>query len=239
MLGHIEILKSIYDSINFYRNTFPEDNRQILDPLTTMIKLALLGYKPVGTKLAIDNNKIYFQEPFYLQGVFRWAYGYKKYELHHLLNPIIKAVKRYSVSNPSIKFIFQSAILGLDRLKETYNNSSSVTVHSLDLYTSIINNVLMSEVGNEVVSGNVSSKGRINSNSIFHNINEDDEINTKCSVFQNLWSDDEINLVAKMLQQSESTKKEEKKTYLDAVNTILIMKEDRANELIAQVTSHL
>lgn len=228
MLGHIDILKSVYDGFSIYRNAFPEEQRQILDPLTTMVKLAILGFKPIGTKLAIDNNKIYFQDPTVMQGFWRWAYGNKRYELHHLLNPIIKAVKRYDVSNPAIKFIFQSSVVGLDKLKNSYNNGSSVVIHSLDLYTSIINSVLIVE----------KDETRQRSNSIFHSVQEDEEINNKLSIFQNLWLDDEINLVAKMLQQIEGSKRESK-TYLDAVNTILSMKEDKANELITDLTSRL
>jgi hypothetical protein len=158
------------------------------------------------------------------QGFWRWAYGNKRYELHHLLNPIIKAAKRYDISNNSIKLIFQGAVIGIDRLKSSYNNSSSVVNHSLDLYMSIINNVL------------VPDNGRVNS--IFYSVQEDDDTNQQVSIFQNLWCDEEINLVANMLTQIQNTKKDAK-TYLDAVNTILVMKEDRANELISELTRRL
>ena len=225
MVGHIEIIKAVYDTVNMYKNTFPMEERQILDPLTTMIKLALLGYKPIGTKLAIDNNRIYFQEPTLFQGVWRWVYGNKRYELHHLLNPIIKAVKRYDIQNASIKLIFQQAVIGLDRLKSSYNNDSSLVNHSLDLYMSIINNTLIPEKGKQT-------------NNIFHSVQEEDDSMKHVSMFQNLWADDELNLVAKMLQQIESAKKDSK-TYLDAVNTILSMKEDRANELINELAKRL
>jgi hypothetical protein len=58
------------------------------------------------------------------------------------------------------------------------------------------------------------------------------------SIFSNLWLDDEINLVAKMLHQIQTTQKDAK-TYLDAINTILLMKEDRANILIADLSERL
>jgi hypothetical protein len=228
MLGSIDIIKSVYEGLNIYRKNFPGEQRQILDPLTTMIKLAILGYKPVGTKLAIDNNKIYFQEPSVTQGFLRWVYGNKRYELHHLLNPIVKAVKRCDLTNPSIRSIFLLSINGLERLKGSYNNSSSVVIHSLDLYTTIINNVL----------SNDKDELRLKNNSLIHTVQDDDETQNNISIFSNLWLDDEINLVAKMLQQIETTKKDAK-TYLDAVNTILLMKEDRANILIAELSERL
>jgi hypothetical protein len=224
MFGHMDIIKNIYDAINIYKNNFPLEERQILDPLTTMIKLAILGFKPDGTKLAIDGNRIYFQEPTIFQGFWRWAYGNKRYELHHLLNPIIKAVKRYDINNPSIKMIFTSAVLGLDKLKSSYNNSSSVVNHSLDLYMSIINNVIVPD--------------NSRSNVIFHSVVEEEDNSRQISIFQNLWSEDEITLVSNMLTQINNTKKDAK-TYLDAVNTILVMKEDRANELISELTRRL
>ena len=40
-----------------------------LDPLTTLIKLAILPYKPTGTKLSISNNYIHFSENTILQFV--------------------------------------------------------------------------------------------------------------------------------------------------------------------------
>jgi hypothetical protein len=228
MLGSIDIIKSVYEGLNIYRKNFPGEQKQILDPLTTMIKLAILGYKPQGTKLAIDNNKIYFQEPSFTQGLLRWAYGNKRYELHHLLNPIVKAVKRCDLTNPSIRSIFTLAINGLERLKSSYNNNSSVVIHSLDLYTNIINNALVND----------KDENRIKNNSLIHTVQDDDEIQNNISIFSNLWLDDEINLVAKMLHQIQTTQKDAK-TYLDAINTILLMKEDRANILIADLSERL
>jgi len=224
MFGNMDIIKNIIDAISLYKNNFPMEERQILDPLTTMIKLALLGFKQDGTKLAIDSNRIYFQEPTLFQGFWRWAYGNKRYELHHLLNPILKAVKRYDINTPSIKIIFQGSVIGLDKLKSSYNNASNVVNHSLDLYMSIINNVLVPDTSRN--------------NSVFHSVQEDEETNRQISIFQNLWLEDEIVLVANMINQIQNSKKDAK-TYIDAVNTILIMKEDRANELISELTRRL
>lgn len=223
MFSQLDIVKNIYGALSIYKNTFPHEERQILDPLTTMVKLAILAFKPNGTKIAIDSNHITFQEPSVFQGFWRWAYGNKRYELHHLLNPILKVVKRYDVSNPSIKLIFQNAVLGLDKLKQSYNNSSSVVNHSLDLYMSIINNVLMPDTKN---------------NNVFNSVQEDDEHPSHISIFKDLWRDDEIVLVANMLVQIQTSAKESI-TYIDAINTILCMKEDRAYELISDVTKRL
>lgn len=218
MLGQLDIIKNIYASIQTYRNTFPREDRQILDPLTTMIKLAILGYKPYGTKLAIDKNRIYFQEPTILQGFWRWAYGNKRYELHHLLNPIMKAVKRYDKTKPNIKLIFDQSIYGLQTLKSSYNDSSSVVTHSLDLYISIINNT-----------------SHLHASEL-----NDIETETQYSIFRELWTEDEIQLVSSMIEQIKtSSSGPNATTYLEAVNTILSMKEERANELLRDLTQRL
>ena len=50
-------------------NILPENNNNIniklfiLDPLSVIIKLAIISNKPVGTKILIQNNIIFFQEP--------------------------------------------------------------------------------------------------------------------------------------------------------------------------------
>ena len=43
----------------------------ILEPLSCVLKLALLQYKPVGTKISVVNNAIQFNEPSFLQGITR------------------------------------------------------------------------------------------------------------------------------------------------------------------------
>jgi len=243
MLGHIEIIKSIYDTLHIYKSTFPVDERQILDPLTTMVKLSILAYKPVGTKIAIDNNRIHFQEPSILQGFWRWAYGNKRYELHHLLNPIVKAVTRYPITNPDIKSIFESAMSGLERLKRNYQTSlggsqSSVVVHSLDLYIAIINNALIVDTGGRKSVGSASPSTK-QAGIIFNNLQlEDEQGATHTNLFKDLWTDEETSLIAKMLDQVISAKRDYR-TYIEAISKILEMKEERANEMLSELTRRL
>lgn len=242
MLGHIELIKGIYDTFHIYKTTFPAEERQILDPLTTMVKLSILGYKPLGTKLAIDNNRIHFQEPSLLQGFWRWAYGNKRYELHHLLNPIVKAVGRYAISNPDIKSIFENAMNGLERLKHNYQSSSgspsSVVIHSLDLYIAIINNTLIATTAT-TKTPTTDLQTLKNGGVIFNNLQLEDEqgVNSH-NLFKDLWTDEEISLIAKMLDQV-TTAKRDYRTYIEAISKILEMKEERANEMLNDLTRRL
>ena len=75
-------------------SSIPDDNNNIniktliLDPLSVIIKLAILSNKPVGTKLLIQNNVIYFQEPGPFQALCRVIYKSNKTDLQYMYNPI-------------------------------------------------------------------------------------------------------------------------------------------------------
>jgi len=72
----------------------PENNTKIniklflLDPLSVIIKLAILGNKPIGTKILIQNNVMYFQEPGIFQSITRMFYNSNKTDLQYMYNPI-------------------------------------------------------------------------------------------------------------------------------------------------------
>ena len=62
------------------------DNIQlcILDPLSVIIKLAILSNKPIGTKIRIDNNNIYLQEPGNFQAICRYMFKNNKTDIQYL-----------------------------------------------------------------------------------------------------------------------------------------------------------
>ena len=71
-----------------YINSMPDDNNAnlhlfILDPLSVIIKLAIISNKPIGTKLRIDNNVIYLQEPGLFQGLSRYFYKSNKTNIQY------------------------------------------------------------------------------------------------------------------------------------------------------------
>ena len=89
-----------------------------------------------GTKIAIYNNRIFTQKPNFMQGTIRWTYGNKRNELHYLYKPIIIAINKYNAKeNENIKIIFEYAIKGLEKLRNTYKQKSGTIIcHSIDLY---------------------------------------------------------------------------------------------------------
>jgi hypothetical protein len=118
----------------------------ILDPLSVIVKLAIISNKPVGTKLCIQNNIISIQEPGFFQSVCRLYFNSNKTDLQYLYNPIQFACEhflnvKYVEKTPNIKKLFQCALHGLEKMKETYK-TCPVIVLCLNLYATMIENYL-------------------------------------------------------------------------------------------------
>jgi hypothetical protein len=131
-------------------SNLPENNNKIniklflLDPLSVIIKLAILSNKPVGTKLLIQNNVIYFQEPGIFQSLVRMIYNSNKTDLQYMFNPIQIACSCFLTKEsiqkyPRIKDLFICAQNGLKKLIETYKNCSIISL-CLNYYYVIITN---------------------------------------------------------------------------------------------------
>jgi len=130
----------------------PENNTKtniklfLLDPLSVIIKLAILSNKPVGTKILIHNNVLYFQEPGIFQSVTRYYYNTNKTDLQYMYNPIqiactIYLTKEYVQKTPRIKNLFTCALSGLKNLMETYKLCSIITLCLNYYYAIIVNHI--------------------------------------------------------------------------------------------------
>lgn len=130
--------------------SMPDDNNKIniklfiLDPLSVIIKLAILSNKPVGTKILIQNNVIYFQEPGPFQSICRMFYKSNKTDLQYLFNPLNIAClhflsKSFIEKTPRMKELFICAQNGLKKLIETYKSCSIITL-TLNYYYALLNN---------------------------------------------------------------------------------------------------
>ena len=69
-----ETIKKGYDYIT-NKNQTPALNIQILEPLSVIIKLATVSLYPIGTKIAVYNNKLRIHSPTIFQGTIRWSCG--------------------------------------------------------------------------------------------------------------------------------------------------------------------
>jgi hypothetical protein len=118
----------------------------LLDPLSVIIKLAIIGNKPEGTKISIFNNMIKIQEVGPFQGFVRYWFNNNKLDLHYLYNPIELACENFldesMVENfPKLIGLFESALIGIDKLKITYKDHSMIVL-CLNYYSNIISNYL-------------------------------------------------------------------------------------------------
>lgn len=118
----------------------------ILEPLSTIIKLAVLGKKKIGCKISIKNNQIYIQENGVFQGVARYYLGVTKNDIHYLSIPIELACQKYLTVEkikeiPHIITIFKCAQQGLNNLMVTYC-TYPIIVHCLKYYYTIIDSYL-------------------------------------------------------------------------------------------------
>jgi len=130
--------------------SIPDDNKKInvklfiLDPLSVIVKLAILSNKPIGTKLLIQNNVIYFQEPGPFQSIARMVYNTNKTDLQFIFNPLNIACTHFLSTSfvdntPRIKNLFLCAQKGLKKLIETYKACSIITI-TLNYYYALITN---------------------------------------------------------------------------------------------------
>lgn len=221
----LSIFKSAIKFLSNLKTTNNKANIQILEPLTTIVTLAIISFKPVGTKIAISSNKIYIQPPNAVQGALRWTYGNNREEIHFLLKPIFRAIQIYKPwSDDSIKSIFMSAVNGLKLLKNSYNNDSSTLCHALDLYINIIDNSLKNS------DINVDSYNNLETIKTNLNLSTNTKVNLD-KLFIGVWNHEEIKLISNMLKLSESNSLE-KKSYISAIESILSTKEKLTNKII-------
>ena len=118
----------------------------ILNPLTVIIKLSILSCKPIGTKIHIQNNVIYFQEPGMFQSIARYIFKSNKSHLQYIYNPIKIACqtylsKEFLKKTPTIVNLFISAKSGIENLMKTYT-TCPMTVLCLKYYHVILSNFI-------------------------------------------------------------------------------------------------
>ena len=118
-----------------------EKSDMILEPLQVMIQLGLLSHCPIGTKLSISENLLHIQEPSWNQGILRWYMKDNKDDLYYLFQAIRRFYMWYKPEDCVIySKILESAIKGLKKLQETYENTDKISIkHTLALYTNILN----------------------------------------------------------------------------------------------------
>jgi hypothetical protein len=206
-------------TFNFLNSMFtkPDEKNFIIDPFTCMVRLAVLSFKPVGTKISVNDNKISFCEPGFFQGPLRWSKGDNREDLHNIYLPIKKALLWYDTTDNQIANIFTMSISGLETLKYAYNNNSMIC-HSIDHYKTYINNQFKQP----------------------NNEEEDDNIIHK--TLRKLWNPNEIQIINNILTEMKTyspDSNEDLMALIKAIESILITKELKVKKIILETTTLL
>jgi hypothetical protein len=118
------------------------DIRNVFDPLSTIVKLAIMSYKNIGCKLSVKNNIIVIQNSGIKQTLIRNYSGDNRNDLQYLSIPIELACKKYltkqySDTMPKIIQLFILCQKGIHKLMQTYDDKH-IVIQSLKYYHSII-----------------------------------------------------------------------------------------------------
>lgn len=192
-----------YNYVNEYL-TGSDDRILLLEPLGVILKLAIMSFKKINTKIAISNNQLVLQNPTFYQGIIRYLNGDGREDICFLLKPIIRSLELYepneSKQSVQLKYIFERAIVGLSNLREGYNDIPSTVCHSIDLYISILESHLQGkdiEVRSYINNKqdpelNLSTSSRINIEQIFAGIWTESDIMLLYSMFKSAEDDPDV-----------------------------------------------
>ncbi len=117
-----------------------EDKTYIIDPLTSLCKVALLPFMQDKTRIAISHHVLHIQEYNYMQCIQRMKNGDSRIDISNLNTPFMKAIKWYIIDNPekaeidsemesSVKTITKFTIKGLHKLQNSlYSNDTAIKI---------------------------------------------------------------------------------------------------------------
>lgn len=254
------MFKNINDSIyEIFVNIFHEKNKNsIIEPLICLIRLAILEFKPSGTKISIYNNRIIYNEPNLLQGAVRWTNGDSRDDLHNIYHPISKASEWYDIEDKDIKNIFIYSIRGLEKLKLSYKRNSTIN-HSIQYYIDYLTKSLNKNEVDTTDSADDSSNPKTRKRTHTRTLNnrnievEDttkdeiysDEVNTIFNKLKDIWNVREITIITNLLDELENRRtntsysETDIETIITTIETLLLSKEKKVYELIVQTTTLL
>ena len=244
MLSNIQLVSSAITGItNVF--SYKQEKNMILDPLTCIIRLAILSFKPQGTKISIHNNRITYCEPGFFQGTFRLAYGDNREDLHNIYNPIKKAALWFKNTDNNINNLFHHAIIGIKLLRDSYSKNSTI-YHTLKLYQDLIKANLRNTSRNEHRNPiNEETEDEGNANDKAKKI----ELNKIYLKLKNLWNERELSIINNFIIELK-TKIDNKKNHnigyeneihsiFQALELMLNVKESIVSKIILEETTIL
>lgn len=213
------------------------DKNYIVDPFTTLCKLALFNFLPEETKMGIGHHIVDVQKYTYFQWIVRKKNGDTWKDFSNLIVPIIKSIEWYILDGPNkvdmsdetnenMKIIANFSIGGLLKLqKTTYKNNKTIRIvlqYSMNLIRDAIN-----DTWNEENLIEFDSYNNILSDKIKKNF-DPDIIN---SIAKNL-SD------AKKIQINDESDKNIK-PFIDCVHELLSIRDEQFSTMMRLITTTL
>ena len=218
----------------------PNKYDQILEPFSTVIKLAIISFKEDGTKIAVSENKLYIQPPSPLQGAIRTAYGHNREEVHYLLKPILRCIETHPamsdnhvLMNPYILHIYQLAIEGLKRLKKNYGSGTSTVSHTIDLYINIMDTHING--GPKVIVDSYQSHSEEDpmEQSVYKLVDVEHLFNT-------LWDDSDFELISRMFRSAEQFRDTNSiEYYIDSITNMIKAKENHISDKLQKIQKYI
>jgi len=116
----LNTLQSAFNAAKSLVLTKSGNPRVLVDPLSCIIKEALLIVKPHGTKISFVRNHLEIDDVVWNQGKIRGDKNASGKDISKLRQPTVKAITWYDIERQEIKYIFEMATKGLRKLYETY-----------------------------------------------------------------------------------------------------------------------
>ena len=215
MLSNIGVVSSAITGISnvFYMK---QEKNMVLDPLTCIIRLAILSFKPVGTKISINNNRITYCEPSIFQGTLRLAFGDNREDLHNIYNPIKKATLWFKNTDKNINNLFSYSIKGIKLLRDSYSKNSTI-YHTLKLYQDLIKiNLKNNNTKHTLLSEETDDESNVEDKA------KKIELNKIYLKLKNLWNPRELSIVNNLIIElknkiDNSTKENNNQDEIDAI----------------------
>ena len=242
-------MEGVYDMATSFTTANASNMHAIvLDPLTTLLRLALLPYNPENTKISVRNATIEFDPP-QLQGTVRTLKRSHRESLKELKPAIENAVKLYNVRNFCIEYIFRRAIDGLKCLLHVYNpgnlpNPNNVC-NSIELYIQCLENPLLAPVQDKDTEQSESKRSDDTSHMIYNDIQTLSTI-PHSDIFTSVWTANLIQSIYLLLIETSQLNSVTPSTHTDsqslssivqAINIILDSKDEMIKTQINHVTT--
>jgi len=196
-----------------------EHPSEIIDPFCTIIKLALLHYKDVGTKISIKNSAIDIQEAWLFQGAQRWFNDDGRNQLHQLKLPIFYfrgivlnfiMFDHLEFDQESLNYINDLAIKGLKKMKVTYDDhkSGSLIKNCIDDYIKMLSTPY-------IIDDYMSEMNKYNKPTIFAIYNE----------YTKLWQLIDFKIILDIFKLIETKEQFVHNKLADCINNFIIAKD--------------